>query len=48
MNLMALKLSRKRSIFVIVSFLNDGSSTSVKRDAHFYQSKVCERGTICQ
>ena len=40
--------SRKRSIFVIASFLNDGSSTLVKRDANFYQSKVCERGTICQ
>ena len=26
---------RKRSMFVIVSCLNDGSSTAVKRDANF-------------
>ena len=35
--------SRKRSIFVIDSYLKDSAFTAVKRD-----TKVCERGTICQ
>ena len=33
--------SRKRSIFVFDSYLNDSAFTAVKRD------KVCKRGTIC-
>ena len=39
--------SRKRSIFVTDSFLNDSAFTAVKRVAKSL-NKVCERGTICQ
>ena len=39
--------SRKRSIFVINSYLNDSAFTVVKRGCKVL-NKVCERGTICQ
>ena len=38
--------SRKRSVFVIDSYLRDSAFTVVKRDA--MPNKVGERGTICQ
>ena len=44
MNFMVLH-SRKRSIFVIDSYLNDSAFTAVKRDT-ILQQKVYERGTL--
>ena len=40
--------SRKRSIFVIGSYLNESAFTAVKRDTDRVLNKVYEMGTICQ